>query len=61
MAMSQSWSFGRPGVVLALWRSGDKVKALETQKMAVSLAGADKNIPAETVQEMKDRLKQFGG
>ncbi len=46
---------------LALWRSGDKAKALETQKMAVSLAGAVKNIPAETVQEMKDRLKQFGG
>jgi hypothetical protein len=35
---------------------GDKAKALETQKMAVSLAGADK-----IIQEMKDRLKQFGG
>ena len=46
---------------LALWRSGSKSKALETQKKAVALASADKDVPAETVTEMKGRLKEFGG
>lgn len=46
---------------LAIWRSGDKAKALETQKKAVALARANSEIPAETVTEMKGRLKQFGG
>ena len=46
---------------LALWRAGDKVKALEVQKKAVALASTDKDVPAETVTEMKGRLKEFGG
>ena len=46
---------------LALWRAGEKAKALKSQKMAVSLAGADKSIPAETLKDLKDRLKEFGG
>ncbi len=46
---------------LSLWRSGDKEKALATQKKAVELASKDKNVPADTVKEMKDRLKMFGG
>lgn len=46
---------------LALWRSGDKKKALATQKKAVELASANKEIPEDTVKEMKDRLKEFGG
>lgn len=46
---------------LALWRSGDKKKALATQKKAVELASSDKQIPADTVDEMKARLKEFGG
>jgi tetratricopeptide (TPR) repeat protein len=46
---------------LALWRAGEKSKALKTQKKAVDMASADKEVPAETVKEMKDRLKEFGG
>jgi thiol-disulfide isomerase/thioredoxin len=61
MKMDQKNAMNMDTYALALWRSGDKAKALETQKMAVTLASTDKNIPAETVQEMKDRLKQFGG
>ena len=46
---------------LALWRAGNKAKALEAQKMAVALASADKEVPEQTVKEMKDRLKEYGG
>ena len=46
---------------LALWRSGDKAKALATQKTAVALATKDKTVPVASMKEMKDHLKQFGG
>lgn len=46
---------------LALWRSGNKEKALATQQKAVEIAGKSKDVPAETLEEMKGRLKQFGG
>jgi thiol-disulfide isomerase/thioredoxin len=46
---------------LSLWRAGDKKKALATQKKAVELASGNKEIPADTVDEMKARLKEFGG
>ena len=46
---------------LALWRSGDKAKALATQKNAVEIASNDKEVPSETVTEMKGRLKEYGG
>ncbi len=61
MSMDPKNAMNMDTYALSLWRAGDKARALDTQKMAVTLAGADKNIPAETVQEMKDRLKQFGG
>lgn len=46
---------------LALWRAGDKKKALQTQKKAVSLASKDKDFDGDTLTEMKGRLKQYGG
>jgi thiol-disulfide isomerase/thioredoxin len=46
---------------LAIWRSGNKAKALETQKKAVELASNDKSVPVENVTEMKSRLKEYGG
>jgi tetratricopeptide (TPR) repeat protein len=61
MALAPSDAMNMDTYALALWRSGDKKKALATQKKAVSLASANKEIPAETVAEMKARLKEFGG
>lgn len=46
---------------LALWRAGDKAKALAMQKQAVALVKNDKRVDAKTMGEMKARIKQFGG
>ncbi len=46
---------------LALFRSGDKAKALAMQKQAVQLAASDKRVDTKTLGEMKGRIKQFGG
>ncbi|MEI8281545.1 MAG: redoxin family protein [Armatimonadota bacterium] len=46
---------------LALWRAGDKAKALDAQRKAVALSIGDKTLPAGSLKDMKARLKQFGG
>ncbi len=46
---------------LTLWRAGEKKKALAAQKKAVELAPKDSRVDAETLKEMKARLKEFGG
>lgn len=46
---------------LALWRSGDKVKAISTQKKALELAKTDKRVDDQTRGEMEGRLREFGG
>lgn len=46
---------------LALWRSGDKAKAITTQKKAVELAKTDKRVDDQTRGEMEGRLREFGG
>jgi len=61
MAKAPSDPMNMDTYALVLWRAGEKKKALETQKKAVALAIADKQIPAETVKEMQERLKEFGG
>jgi thiol-disulfide isomerase/thioredoxin len=48
-------------LALAHWRCGNKAQALEVQKKAVELVTKDKSVPAETLQEMKNRLKEYGG
>jgi hypothetical protein len=48
-------------LALAHWRCGNKAQALEVQKKAVELVSKDKSVPAETLQEMKNRLKEYGG
>ena len=46
---------------LALWRAGDKVKAISTQKKAIELAKTDKRVDDQTRGEMQGRLREFGG
>ena len=46
---------------LALWRSGDKAKAITTQKKALELAKTDKRVDDQTRGEMEGRLREFGG
>ena len=61
MAMDPKNPMNMDTYALALWRAGDKAKALATQKTAVELASKDKEVPAETVTELKGRLKLYGG
>lgn len=46
---------------LALWRAGDKAKAIATQKKALQLAKTDKRVDDQTRGEMEGRLREFGG
>jgi thiol-disulfide isomerase/thioredoxin len=46
---------------LALWRAGDKAKAITTQKKAIELAKTDKRVDDQTRGEMEGRLREFGG
>lgn len=61
MAMSPKDAMNMDTFALALWRAGDKAKALETQRKAIELAPSDKRIDEETMKEMKERLKTYGG
>lgn len=44
---------------LALFKTGDKAKALEMQTKAVELAKTDKRVDADTMKEMQGRLEEF--
>jgi tetratricopeptide (TPR) repeat protein len=44
---------------LALFKTGDKAKAVELQTKAVELARTDKRVDAATMKEMEGRLEQF--
>ncbi len=46
---------------LALWRAGDRPRAIATQKKAVELAKMDKRVDDQTRGEMQARLREFGG
>ncbi len=61
MALDPKSAMNMDTFALALWRAGDKAKALATQKIAVDLAVNDKTIPADTIKDLKDHLKLFGG
>ena len=61
IALDPKNPFSLDTFALALWRSGDKVKALENQKAAVAIVVGNKNISADTVKDMKEHLKRYGG
>lgn len=44
---------------LALFRTGDRAKAVELQAKAVELARKDKRVDAATMKEMEGRLEEF--
>ncbi|GEM_PF-5647026 len=44
---------------LALFKSGDRTKAVEIQTRAVDLSKTDKRVDADTLKEMQARLEQF--
>ena len=44
---------------LALFKTGDMKKAIETQTKAVELSKTDKNVDEATLKEMKARLEEF--
>jgi hypothetical protein len=43
----------------ALWKKGDKARALEIQTKAVKISSADATAPAATKKELKDRLEMM--
>jgi thiol-disulfide isomerase/thioredoxin len=46
-------------LALALWKKGDKERAIAVQTKAVTLIGKDASAPAATKKELKDRLEMM--
>lgn len=44
---------------LALWKDGQKAKAIEVQEKAVKLASKDSTVDAATLKDLKDRLEMM--